>query len=270
MGSAAINAGGEASRIDARVSYAIGQAAQRTGVDFDYLWNQARVESSLDPAAKAKTSSAAGLYQFIEQSWLGTVKKHGAEHGYAAAADSIRRRADGRYVVADGQTRREILALRYDADASAAMAAEFASDNADYLAPRIGREPNSTDLYFAHFLGSAGASRFLRAADASPDSAAAASFPREAAANRSIFYTRGGEPRSFAQVYALMGRKLAAAAAPAAPMDQPLPSMAAPARWASAGAPDLGGMLSRPADVLRPSPQSARLAYMLVVSSLDA
>lgn len=283
MSARSINAGGVA---DARISNAIGQASQRTGVDFDYLWNQARVESSLDPGAKAKTSSAAGLYQFIEQSWLSTVKKHGAAHGYQYAADAIRQRADGRYTVSTPEARQAILAMRYDPDASAAMAAEFASDNADYLTKRIGRTPNATDLYFAHFLGAGGAAKFLNAAAASPDAAAAAQFPREAAANRSIFYTRSGEARSFADVYALMGKKLGGGGAAAIatpyyaggfapdlrlmsepPADgmtwgQPVDDEAAP-EFDTADA-----LAARPMDMLRPNPQSARLAYMLVVSSL--
>ncbi|MBB5686479.1 hypothetical protein [Sphingobium boeckii] len=273
---------------DARISYAIGQASQRTGVDFDYLWNQARVESSLDPGAKAKTSSAAGLYQFIEQSWLSTVKKHGAAHGYQAAAEAIKQRSDGRYTVSDPEARRAILAMRYDPDASAAMAAEFASDNADYLTRRIGRTPNATDLYFAHFLGAGGASSFLKAAAATPDAAAAAQFPREAAANRSIFYTRSGEARSFADVYALMGNKLGGSGAAAAVVAPSYAGGFAPGLRLMAEPPadgmTWGGHIAqqeavteldtadtleaRPMDMLRPNPQSARLAYMLVVSSL--
>jgi len=283
MGNAPITAGGTIARVDARIADAIGQAAQRTGVDFDYLWNQARVESSLDPAAKARTSSAAGLFQFIEQSWLGTIKKHGAEHGYAGAADAIARRSDGRYVVGDAAHRQAILAMRYDPDASAAMAAEFASDNAAYLEPRIGRTPNATDLYFAHFLGAAGASRFLKAAAASPDASAAAQFPTEAASNRAIFHSRSGAPRSFAQVYALMRDKLSSAGTPIPPaggfardlhLQATAPDAGTTWRGASGSAFESPlttamSLAGRQTDMLRPSPQSARLAYMLVVSSLD-
>src|SRR6185503_19622508 len=84
-----------------RVSSAIQLASARTGVDFSYLFNQARIESGLNPNARARTSSATGLFQFIDQTWLGTVKQHGAEHGLGWAAQAIRRGADGRYYVAD-------------------------------------------------------------------------------------------------------------------------------------------------------------------------
>jgi len=267
---------------DANVRQAIGLAASRTGVDFGYLWNQARVESSLNPGARSGSSSAAGLFQFVEQTWLATVKTHGAEHGYGRAADAITQRRDGRYVVADPSARQAILAMRYDAAASSAMAAEFASDNARHLSGRIGRTPNSTDLYFAHFLGAGGATRFLKAAAASPDGPAAAQFPRAAAANRSIFYTRNGTPRSFAEIYALMGRKLSGtggalpattlAAQSVAPAPSPIEASASMTQPDSAAelvksSPSGGGLRI---DMLRPSPQSARLAYMLVVSTIGS
>ena len=76
------------------VYQAIHAASSSTGVDFKYLFNQARVESSLNPQAKASTSSATGLYQFIEQSWLGVVAKHGDAHGLGWAASAITRGGD--------------------------------------------------------------------------------------------------------------------------------------------------------------------------------
>jgi len=32
----------------------------------------------LQPPARAQTSSAAGLFQFVDQTWLATLKRHGA------------------------------------------------------------------------------------------------------------------------------------------------------------------------------------------------
>lgn len=280
---------------------AIGRAAQRTGADFTYLLNQAKSESGLNPFAKASTSSAGGLYQFIDQSWLGVLKQHGDKHGYGWAANAIERRG-GRWQV-DASARQAVFALRSDPDASALMAGEFAQDNAEGLQSALGRTPTSGDLYFAHFLGLAGAKKFLKAAQASPDAPAASLFPREAAVNRSIFYTRSGESRSLSQVYALMARKVQGPAeiAPGGGtrMDTPMqmaslntsvamtrtPLAATPpevrlvdvpastARKAS-GNDDLSGTMMALADrggvnVLRPNPQFAALAYLLVSSPLD-
>ena len=81
------------------VEAAIRRASNATGVDAEFLIKTARRESAMNPAAKARTSSAAGLFQFIEQTWLGTVKAHGAKHGYGQYADLIHRGSDGRWRV---------------------------------------------------------------------------------------------------------------------------------------------------------------------------
>src|SRR6476620_7589637 len=120
------------------VQSAIQRASQTTGVDFTYLLGQAQVESSLRPDAKASTSTASGLYQFIDNSWLGTVKKHGAEHGLGWAADAITQGAGGRYTIADPATRAAVLKLRDNPDVASLMAAEHAADNKAELESSLG------------------------------------------------------------------------------------------------------------------------------------
>lgn len=186
----------------AHVLSSIAAASRRTGISFDYLFNQARSESGFDPDAKAPTSSASGLYQFTRQTWLATVDAHGAEYGLEWAAGAIEHSPAGQFDVADPEARRAILDLRQDPAVAAAMAAEFASDNRAYLSDQLGRPTNSTDLALAHFLGAQGATRFLKSVVESPDASAAALFPEAAQANRAIFYDRNGAPRSFAQIHA--------------------------------------------------------------------
>ena len=99
------------------VAAAIRRASNATGVDADFLIKTARRESAMNPGARARTSSAAGLFQFIEQTWLGTVKTHGAKHGYGQYADLIQRGADGRWRV-DGSARNVVLDLRFDPQAA--------------------------------------------------------------------------------------------------------------------------------------------------------
>ena len=190
----------------ARVTSAIQRAAQRTGMDFDYLLNQARVESGLNASAAAGTSSARGLYQFIEQSWLAVVKKHGATHGLGWAADSIQNNG-GRLSVSNGN-RAAILGLRNDPEIASLMAAEHASDNKAAIQATLGREATGTDLYMAHFLGLGGAKQFLSAMDANPGRSAAALFPAAARANRNVFYAADGSARSLGQVYQRFAGKL--------------------------------------------------------------
>ncbi len=202
-----------------RSTAAIAQAATRTGVDFTYLYHQARIESALNPDAKARTSSATGLYQFINQSWLGVVDKHGDEHGLGWAANAIERGSNGRYHVRDPQLRQAILDLRKNPEAAALMAGEFAADNRAYLETRTSGAIAPVDLYLAHFLGPAGAAKFLNARDAAPAQSGAALFPDAARANRSIFYGKNGAPRSLDAIRNLFAAKLGAGSA--APLSGP-------------------------------------------------
>lgn len=196
------------------VEAAIRRASSATGVDFDFLMKTARRESAMNPAARARTSSAAGLFQFIEQTWLATVKRHGARHGYGQYADLIHQGTDGRWRV-EGSARNVVLDLRFDPQAASTMAAELASSNAAYLRGRTGREPGAGDLYAAHFLGPAGAARLMEAVATRPESSAAALFPEAAAANRPIFY-RNGRAATVAEVHANLQRT--AGDGPAAPL----------------------------------------------------
>ncbi len=203
--------------IASRVQTAIASAAQRTGVDFNYLLGQARIESGLNPNAQASTSSASGLFQFTKQTWLATVKAHGAEHGLEWAADAISQNASGEYQVSDPNVKADILSLRFAPEAASAMAAEFASDNADHLTSALGRPPEQVDLYLAHFLGAAGAARFLKSYDADPGGAAAPVLPKAAAANRAIFYNSKGAPRSFAEIRQRFAERLSGSGSRLAP-----------------------------------------------------
>lgn len=256
-----------------RVGAAIRAASARTGVDFRYLFNQARVESSLDPDARARTSSATGLYQFIDQTWLATVNKHGAAHGLGWAAEAIRQGPDGRHYISDPATRRAVLDLRRQPEAAAAMAAEFASDNRAHLECRLGRPAEPVDLYLAHFLGAGGAAQFLRAHDANPDAPAARLLPAAARANRPVFYDRAGSPRTFAEIRERFAERIGngpmAPSAPAAPFGPPSEAMTM--RMAALNADADAGAGPEPADMLanrdvftRPSPHQARLAYLML------
>jgi hypothetical protein len=193
------------------VEAAIADAARATSVDFDYLLAQAEVESAMDPDARAATSSATGLYQFIDSTWLDTMKRHGHRFGLGHVADQIGVTASGSAWVADPSQRAAILALRSDPGIASLMAAGLAEDNRAHLMPILGRQPGHGELYLAHFLGAGGAGRFLSALQADPHQSAPALFARPAAANRGIFYAPDGTPRSLAQVMGVIEAKLGGA-----------------------------------------------------------
>jgi hypothetical protein len=183
------------------VTGAIRQASAATGTSFSYLLATAQVESGLNPQAGASTSSARGLFQFVEQTWLGTIKQSGAALGYGRYAAAITRTASGHYVVKDPAMRREILKLRNDPTANAVMAGAFTQTNAAYLTQKLGRPPSEGELYIAHFLGAGGAARLIGLAASNPGAKATDFFAGAAQANRSIFFDKQtGAARSVAAV----------------------------------------------------------------------
>ncbi len=287
----------------ASVQTAIAAASRKTGIDFNYLLGQAQVESGLKADARAGTSSATGLYQFIEQSWLGVVKQHGAEHGLSWAADSIKQTSTGRYVVSDPAARSAILNLRSDPQTASLMAAEHAADNKASLEDSLGRPATGTDLYMAHFLGLGGADKFLSAMAESPNRTGASMFPAAARSNRSVFYASNGQPRTLSEIYSRFAGKLDQGAAAggatglaSASLDASMDGgfNTAARAWSDGdnevvlgnGAVDsdrhwvqntlaqlnvsqgstASDPLGRRIDPLRPTPENARLAYLMLAN----
>lgn len=134
-----------------------------------------QIESAGKLKAKAPTSSALGLFQFLNGTWLDTVRKH---------------RAD----LSEGRTQAQVLALRSDPTVGIELGARFTEDNARAL----GSGFTDGDLYLAHFLGIGTAKKFLRAkASASADMLAG---PAAVKANRSILAGKtAGQVRAWAQ-----------------------------------------------------------------------
>jgi hypothetical protein len=182
---------------------AIRDGAAKTGAGFDYLLKTAQRESSLEPDAKAKTSSATGLFQFIEQTWLSMVKQEGAKQGLSSYADAISE-TGGRLTVADPAAREKILELRKDPQVAAVMAGALTQKNREQLTGALGRQPHAGELYMAHVLGARGASDLIRTATSDPTRAAAKDFPDAAAANRGIFFDKTGRARSAQEVYGVL------------------------------------------------------------------
>jgi Transglycosylase SLT domain len=209
-----------------KVTTALKRASEATGAGFDFLKMVAARESSLNPTATAKTSSAAGLFQFIDQTWLGAVKQYGSRHGLGEQANDIQRGENGRFDVSSRARREEILALRFDANASAALAGELANENQSILERKLGRGASSADLYTAHFLGPTGAIKLLSAASSVE---AASLMPKAAAANRAVFYD-GARAKTVGEVVSsiaasMSGANASAETKPEAPQALPTTNM---------------------------------------------
>jgi hypothetical protein len=202
------------------------RAALATRVDPVYLMAVADKESSFLPDVRAGTSSAVGLYQFIEKTWLEMVRVVGPKYGLAEEAAAIEMGDDGP-VVADSDMRRKILDLRRDPFLSAVMAGELAKRDQAVLEAQIGRPITPAESYLAHFFGIEAAGRFLERLDENPGRSAPSEFPAAARANQAIFFrmvdaivskkkgrkrvkikVKEKKPLSFAEVYGHIDRMI--------------------------------------------------------------
>ncbi|MCJ2015393.1 transglycosylase SLT domain-containing protein [Methylobacterium sp. J-076] len=164
------------------------KAAQAVQTDPVLLMAVADKESSFITAVQAKTSSATGLYQFIERTWLGVVRDFGAKYGLAKEAGLVTADANDKPVITDAAERARILELRRDPYLSALMAGEMLKRDAARISQRIGRDLTLGEVYLAHFLGPDDAGDFLDQVVNKPAAAAAVLLPGPARANRSIFF----------------------------------------------------------------------------------
>lgn len=192
----------EAARISsATVVAALQKASAATGSDFNYLLGTAMRESSLKPQAQSSTSSAAGLFQFVEQTWFGLVKQYGAKYGLGSYANAITQSPDGHFRADNPADRQAILNLRTDPQVSALMAGEYARETKTAMQGALGRAVCGGELYAAHFLGPDAACRLIEMNGSQPSAAAANAFPQAACANKTVFYHANGSPKTVREVY---------------------------------------------------------------------
>ena len=190
-------------RIRRHLVETIVRAARATQTDPVLLMAIADKESSFSTAVRARTSSATGLYQFIDTTWLKVVNDFGARHGLRKEANAIVW-SDDELVVSDPSERARILDLRREPYTSALLAAEMLRRDANRIGRRIGRELTPGETYLAHFLGPDDAERFMEKVVGEPDSIAADLLPKPARANKPIFFASVGRKqkgRSIAEVH---------------------------------------------------------------------
>ncbi len=182
------------------------RAASEVGVDPVLLMAVADKESTFSPSVRAATSSAMGLFQFLDTTWIGAVHDFGARHGLPSEAEAITVDASGAFVVADAPTRARIVAMRADPALSAMLAAEMLKRDGETIAAHVGRALTAGESYMIHFLGPVDADRFMGRLAAAPGTDATALLPFPARANRSIFYEGVGRRLHGVTVTALRDR----------------------------------------------------------------
>ncbi len=193
--------------IEPAVTSAIRKASLESGSPFELMMASAQLESGFRPGAKASSSSAAGLFQFTEQTWLDTVRRHGAEHGMASEAAAIVDKS-GRLTTADPAIRKRILSLRSDLSVASAMAGDHLRDLSKKLSAGLGRVATAGEVYLGHFLGEHGAKQIITSGK---NQIAANVLPEAARANSTLFYAPDGTPYTAGQFLQHIQKRLSQA-----------------------------------------------------------
>jgi len=111
----------------------IASKAQKYNLPPQLMSSIAKAESNFNPNAGNKTgSSAKGLYQFIDKTWMGMGGKPGEQ---------------------------------FDPEINSELGAKYIRQNAEFLKNRLGRDPSYSEVYAAHYFGPSGASNLLTRAN---------------------------------------------------------------------------------------------------------
>lgn len=194
-------------------AFAIRHAAGVVGVDFGFMMELAQSESGFKTDVKADTSSAVGLFQFTNDTWMTMLYHHGRKYGLGDITRNIEVRKNRAGVVVsadikDPMIEKYALDLRKDPRINALMGAEFVKENQQLLAAALPRQQiTRADQYMAHFLGTGDAVQFLSKMKKTPEAAAKDAFPQAARSNEGVFYKGDGSARSFREVYDFFMKK---------------------------------------------------------------
>lgn len=192
---------GRPGQLTPTVVRAISLAQQKTNADPGLLLALASKESAFNPKARNKHSSARGLLQFTNTTWLTVVKDFGSRYGLGHYATAIETGRDGHLLVKKPRLRQAILALRNDPLLQAIMTTELLNQERHSLEDRLGRPAQVADLYFLHLLGPTGATHFLTALAERPDASSVETVGKEARFNEGLF-VKDGRPLTVAEAYA--------------------------------------------------------------------
>lgn len=217
LAAAAARAQAEASLFDVptRAAGAIRMAAQKNNTDFGYMMELASAESGFSHDIKASTSSATGLYQFIESTWHTMIASYGGKYALGDLSGQVTIYMDdyGRQQarMANPFIRQQTLELRKHPALSSLFGTDFQNENLAKQQCYVDGGISRTDRYLAHFLGAHDSIYFINQMRQQPDKSSVATFPEAAEYNEPVFYDMKGKKtyreRSLSEVFSFFDKK---------------------------------------------------------------
>lgn len=139
--------------------------------------------------------------RFRTQIWLEALHAGAGGEAFAYYSSRVFRTSGGRYYVPRDEDRRELADLHRDPAISCFIALSHAQANRVVLEAELGRPAGTTELFAAHVLGVADASRLATLAREAPSASAAEHFPEQVDGLPEIFTDARG-PATLARVWA--------------------------------------------------------------------
>ena len=157
-------------------------SAKSVGIDPKLATAVAAVESDFKPNAGNGSSSAKGLFQFIDDTWKEQISKYGSKYGLPPNSSV------------------------FDPKANALMGAQYIKTNVESL-KQTTDTVGPVEAYMAHFLGLGGAKEFLGAMKSSPETIGSELMPKAASKNTETF-TSKGKALTLKEIYEVIYKKL--------------------------------------------------------------
>ncbi len=192
------------------------QASIATHIDFELLLITAMIESDLGRVTKSSTSSARGIFQYIEPTWLVLIKRYGARIGQKNYASAITINTESylpEITDASQFTKKDILSLRDNTKIAALIKANQLKDEAKIVAKyKAGQRINATDHYIVHMLGLSQARTFYTLLKNESSNILAnlnnKGFKEAIRLNPTFFYNAQNKALSAAEAYTQFHRKI--------------------------------------------------------------
>lgn len=200
------------------VTRSLYRAYLKTGVDFKLLVLKAIMESDYGRFNVASNSTARGVFQYIESTWMVLMHRYGDKIGYGHYAKAIHYNPKTKTAALKGAAkhlRHEILALRHNPEASALIKSYQIMEETDVIQGyKRGKKVTATDHYIAHMLGLYVMKDFYelveRKSAIAPARLSTNAHMREAAKTNKAFFYKGQRALSAQESYRRFDRRVKA------------------------------------------------------------
>lgn len=150
-------------------------SSRTTGVPTTYARALFAQEGGDNTEAANPRSTARGLTQFIEGTWLQMMREYGPRYGLPQSlANQIEQKPNGAWRARTREAHDQLMELRFSPEWNAVMSGHYANQEHGDMVRRAGRPVSIEETYLAHFMNGDVAGQWVRAVGNQPQTNARA------------------------------------------------------------------------------------------------